>query len=192
MNCNKKTPVIINFAAPDRKTASIKTSMHVKEAIIAITGQITGLLDQFNPYDYRKPLDEYDGSSIGQHFRHILEFFQCLHQGIEEGQVDYAARKRNLLYEDNPALAAEAFAAFSEQVGQYSDDQPLAVCAEFGSELRPVYESTVGRELLFIYDHAIHHLAIIKIGLNCHFPHVSTDKTLGLSPSTIKSRQAAS
>lgn len=166
--------------------------MQAKEAIIAITGQITGLLEQFTPYDYRKPLDEYDGSSIGQHFRHILEFFQCLQQGIGDGQVDYAARKRNLLYEDNPALAAEAFAAFSEQIEAYSEALPLAVCAEFGSEVRPVYASTVGRELLFIYDHAIHHLAIIRIGLNCQFPHISTDRHLGVSPSTIKSRQAAS
>ncbi|MFM7153963.1 MAG: DinB family protein [Bacteroidota bacterium] len=166
--------------------------MQAKEAIIAITGQITGLLDQFTPYDYRKPLDEYDGSSIGQHFRHILEFFQCLQQGISDGQVDYAARKRNLLYEDNPALAAEAFSAFLEQIEAYSDTLPLSVCAEFGSEVRPVYSSTVGRELLFIYDHAIHHLAIIKIGLNCQFPHISTDRHLGVSPSTIKSRQTAS
>lgn len=166
--------------------------MQAKEAIIAITGQITGLLDQFTPYDYRKPLDEYDGSSIGQHFRHILEFFQCLQQGISDGQVDYAARKRNLLYEDNPALAAEAFSAFLEQIEAYSDTLPLSVCAEFGSEVRPVYSSTVGRELLFIYDHAIHHLAIIKIGLNCQFPHISSDRHLGVSPSTIKSRQTAS
>jgi hypothetical protein len=155
--------------------------MHAKEAIIAITGQITGLLDQFNPYDYRKPLDEYDGSSIGQHFRHILEFFQCLQQGISDGTVDYAARKRNLLYEDNPALASEAFIVFSEQISQYPDARPIAV-----------YESTVGRELMFIYDHAIHHLAIIKIGLNCHFPQISTEKNLGVSPSTVKSRQTAS
>lgn len=166
--------------------------MQAKEAIIAITGQITGLLDQFTPYDYRKPLDEYDGSSIGQHFRHILEFFQCLQQGISDGQVDYAARKRNLLYEDNPALAADAFYAFCKEIEAYPDTLPLSVCAEFGTEIRPVYESTVGRELLFIYDHAIHHLAIIKIGLNCQFPHISAGKNLGVSPSTVKSRQSAS
>jgi hypothetical protein len=105
-----------------------------------------------------------------------------LQQGISDGQVDYAARKRNLLYEDNPALAAEAFSAFLEQIEAYSDTLPLSVCAEFGSEVRPVYSSTVGRELLFIYDHAIHHLAIIKIGLNCQFPHISTDRHLGFRP----------
>jgi len=44
--------------------------------------------------------------------------------------------------------------------------------------------------LLFFYDHAIHHLAIIKIGLLCHFPHVQAEKDLGVSPSTIKARVA--
>ncbi len=191
-NWDKKTPVIVNFAAPDRKTASTEKEMQAKEAITAITGQITDLLGQFTPYDYRKPLDEYDGSSIGQHFRHILEFFQCLQQGVSNGQVDYAARKRNLLYEDNPSIAAEAFAAFPGLIEAYSEAYPISVCAEFGSEVRPVYESTVGRELLFLYDHAIHHLAIIRIGLNCQFPHISTDRHLGVSPATIKSRQSAS
>ncbi len=165
---------------------------HANEAILHIVDQIDQLLAQFEPQDYRRPLPEFDGSTLGQHFRHILEFFQCLEQGIEHGLVDYAARKRNLLYEEHPGVAAEAFNDFVQLMDDHPLDQLLAVRAEFGGVDRPVYQSTFGRELLFVYDHAIHHLAIIKIGIRCHFPGIPIDNDLGVSPSTIKSRRMLS
>lgn len=107
---------------------------------------------------------------------------------MESGVVDYAARNRNHLYEHNPEIAAAAFEAFSRALPKFDLAQPIQVRAEFGSDDRPCYDSTVGRELLFVYDHAIHHLAIIKIGLICHFPEIQVEKDLGVSPSTIKAR----
>lgn len=166
--------------------------MQANQAIRDIVFQIEGLLEQIPVHDYRRPLSEFDGSTIGQHFRHILEFFQCLESGIEAGMVDYASRKRNLLYEDNPELTNQAFSTFLQMLGQYSDTHPIKVKAEFGGTERPTYQSSLGRELLFIYDHAIHHLAIIKIGLRCHFPEVEIERNLGVSPSTIKARQLMS
>lgn len=164
--------------------------MQAPTAILAVIDQINQVLKQFSPEEYRRPLPEYNGSSIGQHFRHILEFFQCLENGIPDGVVDYAGRRRNMLYEDNPRLAAEAFSAFSGRLNQFQVTIPLTVRAEFGSDDRPEYDSTVGRELVFVYDHAIHHLAIIKIGLHCHFRHVQSEQDLGVSPSTVKFRKA--
>ena len=126
---------------------------------------------------------------MGQHFRHILEFFICLEQGIPSGIVDYAARERNLLFEDSPKLAKAAMDAFAEHLEGLQTTLSVTMRAEFGGSDRPVYHSTVGRELAFVYDHAIHHLAMIKIGLRCHFPHIQIDRDLGVSPSTIKSRK---
>lgn len=165
---------------------------HANLALQQIINQSDALLAQLDPSDYRRPLEEFDGSSLGQHFRHILEFLQCLAQGVDQGLVDYAARERNLLYEENPALAADAFQKFSRQLEGYAAETPIAVKAEFGSNIRPEYQSSLGRELLFVYDHAIHHLAIIKIGLNCQFPGIKVEKNFGVSPSTIKSRLLAS
>lgn len=105
--------------------------------------------------------------------------------------MDYAARKRNLLYEADPVLAAEAFKMFVEALENFDCQQVVSVRAEFGNDLRPVYDSTIGRELMFVYDHAIHHLAMIKVGLRCHFPDVNANPDLGVSPSTLKFRQAA-
>lgn len=175
----------------DSDSKAIKM-MHAKSAILHVINQIDHLLVQIEPTDYRRPLAEFDGNTLGQHFRHILEFFQCLEQGVPGGQVDYAARQRNLLYEESPSVTAAAFEHFVQVMDNVQEDHPFAVKAEFGGVDRPVYQSTLGRELLFVYDHAIHHLAIIKIGLNCQFPEIHTDKDLGVSPSTIKSRQMSS
>lgn len=163
--------------------------MQVNTAISAVIQQINHVLEQLEPHEYRRPLPEFEGSTLGQHFRHILEFFQCLEKGIPAGTVDYAARERNLLYEDNPGIALSAFETFAEALPTLDIFENVEVKAEFGGAERPCYTSTVGRELMFVYDHAIHHLAIIKIGLRCQFPHVQSDKDLGVSPSTIKARE---
>ncbi len=162
--------------------------MKANTALLGIVQQINHVIAQLAPDDYRNPLPEFEGNSLGQHFRHILEFFQCLEDGVQSGMVDYAARNRNPVYETNPVTTAAAFAAFSNALPGFDLGLPVRVRAEFGSDERPCYDSTVGRELLFVYDHAIHHLAIIRIGLVCHHPAIATEKDLGVSPSTIKAR----
>ena len=46
--------------------------MQAKDAILLTIHQITDLLGQIEPHEYRQALPEFDGSSLGQHFRHIL------------------------------------------------------------------------------------------------------------------------
>ncbi|MEI6409550.1 MAG: hypothetical protein WCR52_09220 [Bacteroidota bacterium] len=166
--------------------------MQIKSAIVDIIRQMNSVLEQIAPQDYRKTLPEFEGGSLGQHFRHILEFFQCLEIAAYKGIVDYAARERNLLYEEHPNLTIEAFESFAAEMANIDVDMPLNVRAEFSGGERPLYQSTIGREMLFVYDHAIHHLAIIKIGLICHFPQIKSEKDLGVSPSTIIARKAKS
>ena len=165
--------------------------MQADSALLTAVQQINQVIARLEPPMYHQPLPEFNGSSLGQHFRHILEFFQCLEDGVQSGTVDYAARNRNPVYETNPEIASAAFEAFTHALPKFDLAQPVQVRAEFGSDTRPCYNSTVGRELLFVYDHAVHHLAIIKIGLTCHFAHISVDKDLGVSPSTVKARAKA-
>jgi hypothetical protein len=47
------------------------------------------------------------------------------------------------------------------------------------------------RELLYNMDHAIHHCAIIRIGL-MSFDHVSIPEGFGIAPSTIRHRSLSS
>jgi len=163
--------------------------MQAKDSILLTINQVADLLGQLEPHEYRQPLPEFDGSTLGQHFRHILEFFICLERGVPSGMVDYAARERNTLFEDAPGVALAALETFAEAMGSLQPSTEVLLKAEFGGADRPCYQSTVGRELAFVYDHAIHHLAMIKIGLRCHFPHIQIDRDLGVSPSTLKARK---
>ena len=87
--------------------------MQVKEALLHTIGQVTDLLHQMDASAYCKPLPEFEGSTLGQHFRHILEFFVCLERGVPKGVIDYASRERNLLFEEVPGTALSSFEAFS-------------------------------------------------------------------------------
>ena len=145
--------------------------------------QMTHLLNQLNNEMYAQPLDIFKGSSIGQHFRHILDFYLCLIKGIQEGMVDYARRDRNPLVESDVNFTKSVF----EEV-----EQPLQVLGDFSDKevTRPYLLSSIGRELMYAYDHAVHHLAMIKIGIAVAAPDLVIDQNIGVAPSTIKHRSA--
>jgi hypothetical protein len=134
-----------------------------------------------------------NNSSLGQHFRHILNFYQSVIRGAETRLIDYALRERDSLVETDPAFAQRAFKGIEIVLHRLQEDQPLQVLADFvpepGAE-RPIVASSVGRELMYAYDHALHHLAIIKIGLREVFPEVLVESHIGVAPSTIKYQSA--
>ncbi|MCH2044833.1 MAG: hypothetical protein MK212_12010 [Saprospiraceae bacterium] len=57
---------------------------------------------------YCQPIDALFGSSIGQHTRHIIEFFQCLEAQFSAGKVCYDLRKRDYLIEQSTQGACDA------------------------------------------------------------------------------------
>lgn len=137
------------------------------------------------------PLSVFNESTLGQHFRHIFDFYDCLLRGASVGLVDYASRKRNERMEQDPGFARAAFQQMEVACNKLHESQQLNVRADFSSFLdegRPIVGSSVGRELMFAFDHAVHHLALIKIGLKEALPDIELDEQLGVAPSTIKHR----
>ena len=150
---------------------------------------MTDLLGRISPETYSQPLPLFNGSSIGQHFRHIVDFYGCLQRGVNEGRVDYAQRQRDARVETEPDYAALILTEFMRQLEAAVEIAAVEVVADFSSELnetRPVVQSTVGREMMYAYDHAVHHLAMIKMGLKATAPTLEIDKNLGVAPSTVK------
>ncbi|MFN7116147.1 MAG: hypothetical protein ACK4TA_05070 [Saprospiraceae bacterium] len=153
---------------------------------------MTHLLNQLNNEMYAQPLDIFKGSSIGQHFRHILDFYLCLIKGIQEGMVDYARRDRNPLVESDVNFTKSVFEEVAQTIEAFSEEQPLQVLGDFSDKevTRPYLLSSIGRELMYAYDHAVHHLAMIKIGIAVAAPDLVIDQNIGVAPSTIKHRSA--
>ncbi len=164
--------------------------MNCREGNQFIIQQITTLLDSLDNQLYTKPLDVFKDSSIGQHFRHILDFYLCLIKGIEDGTVDYANRDRNPLAESDVHFTKQAFQNITQVITHFIETQPINVRGEFSAQAleRPELASSVGRELMFAYDHALHHLAMIKIGLQVALPEIQLDNNVGVAPSTVKHR----
>ncbi len=159
------------------------------EGISQLNRQMKGLLSSIEAELYARPLDLFSGSTIGQHFRHIHDFFHALVRGLNETAVDYAQRDRDPRIESDPKFAIQVFENALVRLGQYEEQQSILVRADFSTneeQYRPEYPSSLGRELTFVHDHAVHHLAMIKIALQQEAPHLLVDGKLGVAPSTLK------
>ncbi len=161
---------------------------------LALITQIRRLLEGLSHSAYTKPIQVLQGATIGQHFRHILDFYQCLLRDIPEGALDYARRARNPLMETEPNEAGAAFGQIADALARLDEQQPLKVMGDFASSAAeqdmPVLPSSVGRELMYAHDHAVHHLALIRIGMQEIVPGTRIDPHLGYAPATLKYRGA--
>ncbi len=156
-----------------------------------IIRQIKDLLELLDQNQYAKPLSIYNGSSLGQHFRHIFDFYQCLALDISNGSIDYGRRERDPGIERDPQYAKAAFTKIEQALIHLKEEAPIDVLADFSSDRsvrRPTVKSTVGRELMFVHDHAVHHMALIKIGFQIAFPELDFPINAGIAPSTIRHR----
>ena len=157
-----------------------------------IFDQIHDVLQHLDVDTYQRPLSLFSGATLGQHFRHIFEFYECLVKGVKAGQIDYARRVRNPLVEQDLTTAREAFRSLISPISSLEENHLIQIVSEYSSdtdEERMTVQSSVGRELMYAYDHAIHHLAIIRMGLQTECPEIQVHPNLGVAPSTVKYRK---
>ncbi len=149
-------------------------------------GQLIELIERLSPSQYAVPLPILSHSSIGKHVRHIIEFFHCFLQGIENRTLEYDKRERNLQLEVDMRVALETLSSISEQI-THLQDLPLNMAYASGNPF--LISTSLYRELAYNIEHATHHLAIIKIGIMAHFPQVSVPENLGVAKSTQQHQQ---
>ncbi|MBK8492312.1 MAG: hypothetical protein IPL49_15860 [Saprospirales bacterium] len=163
--------------------------MNCKEGNELMLRQIDALLALVEQDVYARPLDLFNGSTIGQHIRHILNFYEAVVSGATAGLVDYAKRERDPQIEQDPLYARQTFQVISIRLKALDENAALPVQADFIPEEeapRPTVQSSVGRELMYAFDHAVHHLAIVKMGLRQAQPDLPLQEELGMAPSTLK------
>jgi hypothetical protein len=126
------------------------------------------------------------------HYRHVLEHFQCLLEGMETGRVDYDHRPRNSELEGSLEAANLATHYLIEQFRTLPGEgmqRDLVVRYSVGSDADQPEEatSTLAREIMFCVGHATHHYALLKplcaqLGIRLPFE-------FGVAPSTLKHLQ---
>ncbi|HVU54516.1 MAG TPA: hypothetical protein VHD83_05645 [Puia sp.] len=159
--------------------------MHLKSPILRLFTQLGELLGQLSDEEYCQPIAILSGATIGQHVRHILECFQELEAGYYRGDVNYDLRKRDRLLETDRELVFLQM-AFAEGALRKAD-KPLQLHAAFDEGIEAALSSTYYRELMHNLDHAIHHMAMIRIGVTA-FPCVVLPEDFGVAYSTLKFR----
>lgn len=128
-------------------------------------------------------------ASIGGHVRHCLDHFRCLLDGLDEGEINYDARDRDVRIETVRLAALDAAQAQLREIETLDVavlDRPVRVRAKvsYEGEQSAAAESTVGREVMFVVIHAVHHFALI--GVMTRMLGVSLPPGFGVAPSTLK------
>ncbi len=155
---------------------------NLKTANQLALGQSIGLLKLLPDEVYRTKLATLHGHSVGQHTRHILEFYQCLLQQAASSRVCYDDRRRDAHIEADLGHALACAEELWDQLAQPLTDRELWI---ENHSAPGAIASSLARELVYLIEHTIHHLAIIKIGLNQGYPHLVLPVNLGVAPSTL-------
>ncbi len=151
--------------------------------------QLQTLLQQMSPERYRESLPVLSDSSVGKHVRHVLEFYQCLFNGLPGGLVDYDTRIRDLILETDISTAIVALEAVLKRIAQVAADQALRLQTTYGTHEAVVVPTTLYRELIYNLEHCIHHQALIRIGVQSLAQSHELPVTFGVAPSTVQHQQ---
>tara|TARA_R110002050_G_scaffold300786_1_gene472677 strand:- start:15903 stop:16436 length:534 start_codon:yes stop_codon:yes gene_type:complete len=162
------------------------------EANQQICIQTIEIITQCKSVDYQKKIRLLAHATIGQHFRHIIEFYTEFLKGSAAQGINYENRQRDLLIETLPEYAIAQLTEISKAIQKLDLEEIVTLNARFSADLdekKSHIQSTIGRELMYTLDHAIHHLAIINIALTLEFSYIEIPKNLGVAPSTIRYKE---
>ena len=129
-------------------------------------------------------------SSIGGHMRHVLDVFDCIFDGLENGEVDLAARKRNELAEQKTAFGLDYYTQIIDKLKTLENvdlDQIVSVQDDLG--LGVVTQNyTLGSALIQAHSHAIHHFASLGYLIN-QLGIELPDNDFGYNPTTPRAEE---
>jgi hypothetical protein len=162
--------------------------MLLKEPIQNVFVQLSGSLNQLVDAEYAQPSKILLNATIGQHTRHIIELFLCLEKGYVSGVINYEKRKRDHRIETDRELAIQLLKDIYYRIGRPNKDLVLET-EDFGGDMTTVSIPTnYYREIAYNLEHTIHHMALIRVGINEVSSVVLPDE-FGVAFSTIKHRK---
>lgn len=166
--------------------------MELSNACTKILSQLSTVVRQIDPLDFSRPSRVLSNSTVGQHLRHTLEFFICLEKGFDMGVVNYDQREHDTQIEADKFLALRVIGRVSEFVNNRNSNHPLLleVGYERDNENSQSIETNYYRELTYNIEHAVHHMAIMKIGLREVAPYVVIPSDFGIAVSTIRHKES--
>lgn len=157
---------------------------------IANLREIKTFLNKLTNEQYVYPCDSLSGASIGQHVRHILEFYLCLLKGVHHGEINYDQRERDILLETDLNFAINKLDIMVSNISILPSSMHIQLIGNYGDEENHeiIIQSSVERELVYCLEHAIHHMALIKVAAIDQSIIEKVGANFGVAPSTIRNR----
>lgn len=126
-----------------------------------VLNQLLRFLESLDSIQYLNSSQDH-GSSIGAHVRHIIEHYQSAL--VNQSTVNYDQRKRDPNIEASVSVAKQHIELVVNALGCIKVDTAVSVICATNAELSSSkVNSSMARELVFLYSHTTHHMAIIKL-----------------------------
>jgi uncharacterized damage-inducible protein DinB len=155
----------------------------IKDCITNLT-ELQELLVKLSDRQYQHQSELLSGASIGQHLRHVIEFYNCLLNGLSQQKINYEKRARSLELENNRKTAINKISSIKDQL------LSLELNSRLNLEIEDlIIDTSVQRELYYNLEHSIHHQALIKVGLKEQNIGNMVNANFGVAPSTLKYRK---
>ena len=162
-------------------------NLHLQQSIKKAFLQVQAALQSLEAEQYILPSRCLFNATIGQHVRHIIELFIELDKGYESGVVNYEKRKRDYRIETDKDFAALLLSNIYH--GMLRPNKPLLLQASYKEDSDELIsmETNYYRELAYNMEHTVHHMALIRVGIN-ELSAGTVDENFGIASSTIKYR----
>jgi hypothetical protein len=170
------------------------TTLSLASSVRDVLEQGLLFLDRVGDEVYARSLEGVFTGSLGAHYRHVLDHFLVLLEGIRTGEVNYDQRRRNPQLENSVVEARLVTEALMDEFRDLSQNILQRECLvtyriSYGQTREQAVASNVAREIMFCVGHAIHHYAILK--LLCAQGGVTLPYEFGVAPSTLKHLETA-
>jgi len=162
--------------------------MEFQKAVQDVFRQLSDSLEKLTAEQYYFPCKNLSGNTVGRHVRHIIEMFQCLENGYLNGEIDYEKRNRDKKIETDKMIIAGLLEEISRQITKKNKQLSLLVNYDVQGTAPETILTNYYREIAYNYEHTVHHMALIRIGIR-EIGDFPLDENYGVASSTIKYRQ---
>jgi len=159
------------------------------DSVIEVLNQGEALLEQIENDSYVGKLPAAFNASIGGHYRHCLDHFRSLLDSASAGDLDYDHRERGTVVESDRFAALNATRelriGYQQMTPSTLSRRVLVTCkTSYTANCSQVSPSTIGREIMYVVAHAVHHYALI--GIMGGLLGLKMPAGFGVAPSTVK------
>lgn len=149
-----------------------------------VLGQALSLVDAYAGPDAPPFADH-----AGPHLRHVIEHYEALLMRPRRAVVDYDNRPRDRELERSTLRARARLQHLRARLANLTAlgmDEPVSVITRCGitGEFELSTRSSIGRELMFLASHAVHHFAVLKLA--CARSGITFGAHFGMAPATVR------